>query len=520
MEVSLNRHMPCETEIKLAAKQPLFEQLQHEAMLGGRAIRQHLESTYFDTHDRQLFAARVQLRLRTAGSRVEQTLKSPHDGDSSAVTRAEWTCRLEQPKLNLALFPEAARQIVERLTKGQPFAPVARTIVARETRRIKYRQSTIDIAFDKGSIEAGDRNEDICELEFELKRGNLGDVLFLVRELPLGQDLAWSTRSKSMRAFALAAQQGETASKAEASNLNGSTSPLEAFRIIAWNCLNQLLRNYRLIVDEQDAEALHQSRVALRRLRVATLVFRKTTKSHHSRLLVAQWKAAANALGQGRNLDVLMARLAKQHADDAAVFKDICNLIELLGALRSETYRHIADLLSGPSFQKLLFDTAIWIEGLSSSSQRNDRVPRSGPSTRDFAKRTLEKFRNRVNRQIDEIPSLKPKQRHRLRIRIKQLRYATEFFAPLLVSPDNDGAFMEFSAALESAQHFLGELNDIAPQHPAKTIVPSGLDEISIAALTATLVPKSNASAKLERRLVKAASRAGKELRAAGCFWN
>ncbi len=58
--------------------------------------------------------------------------------------------------------------------------------------------------------------------------------------------------------------------------------------------------------------------------------------------------------------------------------------------------------------------------------------------------------------------ALDPGKRHKLRIRAKRLRYATEFFAATFPGKDKDARREKSLSALKDLQDALGELNDIA----------------------------------------------------------
>jgi CHAD domain-containing protein len=60
------------------------------------------------------------------------------------------------------------------------------------------------------------------------------------------------------------------------------------------------------------------------------------------------------------------------------------------------------------------------------------------------------------------LDKLEPQRRHRLRIRTKKLRYATEFFAGVFPAKKSKRRRQKFAESLEKLQDSLGDLNDIA----------------------------------------------------------
>lgn len=499
--------MERETEIKLASTPHMRDVLKRDVCFRDGSVQQTLVSTYFDTVDHRLTSAGVRLRLRTGGGKIEQTMKRAHKGSSTFATQVEHSCSLNREQLDLAAFPPATRKVIESLAAGKPLVAIATTKVERETRIIKYRHATIEAAFDSGTIEAPGQSGEICELELELKRGGLRGLLSLARDLPLGRDLGWSASSKGTRAMGLAANRPEVPGRPRPIHLRPSMSRPTAFQHIAWNCLNHLLRNYRLILENRDAEALHQCRVALRRLRIATSIFQGGIGDDGAAILLAEWKAIAAALGRGRTLDVMMARMAEQDLPPAGGGSAA---LPLLARLRGQAYDNIILLVSGASFQRMLFDTALWIEGIASKG----RAPTGAKSESltDFAAKTIAKQRKRLKKPVRNIKALTKCERHRLRIRVKRMRYTTEFFASLLESRGKARRLPAFIKAQEALQDILGELNDIAPCRPPGIAGADGLDPIEQAALHALMMQTHEIDTGVERALLKAAARAGKQM--------
>src|SRR5690606_7279388 len=77
----------------------------------------------------------------------------------------------------------------------------------------------------------------------------------------------------------------------------------------------------------------------------------------------------------------------------------------------------------------------------------------------DFAAEALERLNRRVRRGGRRLDRLDAAGRHRLRIRVKRLRYAAEFFVGLFDHPRRERRFLE---ALETTQDAFGVLNDLA----------------------------------------------------------
>src|SRR4029079_16638481 len=78
----------------------------------------------------------------------------------------------------------------------------------------------------------------------------------------------------------------------------------------------------------------------------------------------------------------------------------------------------------------------------------------------DFAEEELTRRRKKVKKKGDGIAALTPDERHALRIHVKKLRYAAEFFLSLF--PGKKKSKRAFLTSLKNLQTALGDVNDIA----------------------------------------------------------
>lgn len=321
-----------------------------------------------------------------------------------------------------------------------------------------------------------------------------------MRELPLGDRLAWSASSKCARAFDLAAGRQVLAEKASAIALSREMSLRTAFRAIAWNCLRHIVINYPGIVEHRNAEAVHQMRVALRRQRIAASIFGRAIGHRPPPELRAQWKAVGEVLGRGRMLDVLMDGIS---ADETVKMDGANGVLALLRQVRERRYDEIVGLVGSRSFQDMLFCTGIWIE----EAEERPTMPLGS-----FAARTLKRMRRRLAKDSRQLAKLGIRKRHRLRMRLKRFRYATEFFASLFVEKPEKAGLGKLLSAQEKLQNRLGELNDLAVLGHAKTFDLEPLNAIDRASVSAFLMQLNRTRSEFARDLKKRAVRAGKRL--------
>ncbi|MGE3691077.1 MAG: CHAD domain-containing protein [Novosphingobium sp.] len=503
-----------ETEIKLAASPAMLERLRSHPALAGTDRRATLHATYYDTIGGRLWKNGAILRIRDDGQMREQTLKLDR-ANGATIRRLEWNVHVESDEFDILAFAEDARAKLSRLLDGGTPEAFAISHVDRTARLIRFGESSIEVAFDSGSIAAARRKVRLSELELELVDGTLADVLALASELPLGPGLRWSLRSKAARCHDLAFNMAPAAERAQPLVLSPGMTAAAGFQTIAWNCLSQLLANYPLVIETGDAEAVHQSRVAIRRLRAAFTLFGGAIEDTALRPLRAELKAAAGALGPARDLQVVVERalLAIGQADI-----DSGDLLTQLGASRANAVRSAQDMLSGRDFQLLLSKIALWIEA-------GEWLGRSCNSTgdrqlMDLASKVLSRHRRKVRKLGGNLRKMPDASRHRLRIEVKKLRYATEFFASLFRQKKAVKHRKSFTRALASLQDSLGELNDLAVASAGRTDFFESLEPVAAARLTANLAQLFDAHRTSRRRLLKRAEASLEEIVDSPSWWS
>jgi CHAD domain-containing protein len=121
----------------------------------------------------------------------------------------------------------------------------------------------------------------------------------------------------------------------------------------------------------------------------------------------------------------------------------------------------------------VVLQTAAWIEAgaWTTSDDEGHRSARQRPA-RDFASAELSRRFKRIRRLGRHLRELNDEERHELRIRIKKLRYGTEFFASLFPSDKARKRRKKLSGILEDLQERLGTLNDLAVSGPLALYLP------------------------------------------------
>lgn len=521
-----------ETEIKLLASPSRLSALLTHPLLAGEERREELRSTYFDTADRGLQAAGASLRLRESGApganRREQTFKRPLAGAAS-IEREEWTVAIEDERPDPALFAPATRAALTHLLAGAEPELVATTRVERRIRRVRHGQSLIELAFDTGAIEAGGRSEPICEVELELVEGQLADCLELALALGPGPELRWSVSAKSERCAALATGRLPEAVRASPVTFADGQDVAKGLQTIGWNCLGQLLGNLELVTEQRDNEAVHQARVAVRRLRAGLKLFQgaigaegdtgdDTPGIGHFR---ARFREVAQALGPARDLHVLLEHLEaaapREETGAGEVGAGDALVTELTARREAALASAGAALASGP-VQRLLLEFAIWLEGLGGAGSAADTDEADGLTV--FAAKRLKRCRKKLRRKGRDLGAMSDGELHRLRLAVKKLRYAVGFFAPLWDSASDRKDSAKYEKLLGRLQDQLGVLHDVATAQSDGARWFVGLDPAMIAVLAAELELRLAHAGPAPHGLKHKAARSLRRLLDRPCWWD
>jgi inorganic triphosphatase YgiF len=144
----------------------------------------------------------------------------------------------------------------------------------RETCILTPREGVRVLAMiDNGSIEANGQSRPLCELELELVEGDPRELYALALQLAESLPLTPENVSKAERGYRLFSNHALRPAKARPSRLSAEQSPVDAFRIIGFDCLSLWQTNESGARESDDPEFIHQLRVALRRLRSALRLF-------------------------------------------------------------------------------------------------------------------------------------------------------------------------------------------------------------------------------------------------------
>ena len=430
----------------------------------GAGRTKRLDSVYFDTADRVFHARGIGLRVRRIGRRWVQTLKTENPGDP--MHRGEWEVELPSSKPDLDAFQSVAALALVEGVDPADLNPVLKTQISRRTRVLNipgdpdagHGPAVVEVAFDTGMIEAGGTMLPVAEMELELVRGDPAALYALGLALTRHASLRLETMSKAARGWGLVDATPPSWHKA-ARPAVPSGSVDAAMAGIFRDCYAHALANYATALDGREPEGVHQVRVALRRTRSALAVFRDILPDERRRHLDGEVKWLAGELGDARDWDVFRHDLIEplSRKPDERVF--MAPLLDAATAAQEAGRERARVALRSPRTTRLLLTLGGWLE---SRGWRREAPVDGGDLLEKpieaLADRLLNKTHRKVLRTGEGFAGQSDPERHEVRIKLKRLRYLSEFFVNLF----DPRAGRRFVKALSRLQDGLGAFNDVA----------------------------------------------------------
>ena len=283
----------------------------------------------------------------------------------------------------------------------------------------------LELAIDHGEISSGRKSEPIAEFELELKKGLASDLFRIARRLQHRTEAELELRSKAERGYQLANGNNQVAHHTEPIELTKKMTAREAFNVIAYSSLRHLSGNAEG-VRGLDAEFVHQMRVGLRRLRVAISLFGNILPGPSTAKIKDELKWLTSELGPAREMDVFLKEQIKPLNRAIAPRRGVRAIEREFAAKRQKAFQKARDALETPRYRRLLSDVLEWLETRKSRDMKEAETP-INTFVGELMQRRVHKAQKEGRRLVD----LPARERHRLRIKIKKVRYAVDYFKSL-----------------------------------------------------------------------------------------
>lgn len=411
---------------------------------------QSLDDTYLDTPDWRIHRAGYTCRVRSRGDGAELTLKSMAEARDGIRTRREITAALPAPDADPKAAPGEAGEALRALCGRQPLAPLFRLVTTRQRFSLADADGPLgEIALDDTTIPVTDDEPvRLARVEVEVDAAALDRARPFVDVLVAACSLGPAATSKFEAALVATGQRPP-----EPPSFGPETvEPSMTVGQVAYAVLRRQFRVFLLNEPGtrlgEDIEALHDMRVATRRLRAAMAVFRPFLTA---RMLAFrdEFGQVARALGEVRDLDVQLERMEEWRASFPADRVHLLDGIEaLLRKRRAAARRRMLQVLDSRRYERLCARFAAVLRAGPPKSFAPGRTPVLAVAP-DLVERRYRKVRKLGDRIKKTSP---PEAYHLLRIEAKKLRYALEFVGNGIYGKPA----LEFSARVTALQDLLG----------------------------------------------------------------
>lgn len=456
---------PAEVEVKLEAGADQLGQIAQLRELGPYRLRprraQRLHTVYLDTKNLALARAGVALRLRHAGRSWEVSAKWGGRVVGSLHERSELTVVLPgEPAVPFKLPEGPLRIQLMAVVLNRPLVPIFSSEVLRQLRDLvpvrplaAGAAPLAEVALDTVSLHRPNGEEagvSYCEIEIERRAGRTRDITAFGRALQERFGITPSRGSKFARG--LAEMYGAAVAGFQVGSVEAHDSLCAAARKVVAAQLARLRAADPGTRLGLDPEAVHEERVAVRRLRAALRAFAAGFPPQLLERLRVELRWLGSMLGAVRDLDVQLANLA-WHAH---------RLGQAAGGL--DTFRHHlenerterrAELLAAfdtPRYFRLLAALERFATGPAPRHPHGEGARPVAAVGRRAAKRALRRL-IRDGDAMGELPEAE--ELHALRIRAKRVRYLFEALKPISGTPGR-----RLIKQLARLQDVLGRFND------------------------------------------------------------
>ena len=305
-----------------------------------------------------------------------------------------------------------------------PLLPWAALEGQRRTLTLTGTIGPVTLSLLMGRIKSVKSDRPACRIQLE---GPPAEVLPLAAELASELRASVSPTVLSAEALSIARDKPAEARRLGGPELRPGLAVGEALTEVVAHLTDVLLHHCNHF-GLTTPEAVHQARVAMRRMRSALGLFRSAANGPGVAAVNGGLKALGKRLGPAREWDVFIrglgADVAEVFAEDAAVQR----LLRAAEEKRRAAYAALDAYLQSPAYRRLTVDCVALAagEGLAEPTDQaaaamlDDRLE-------PFAAAALARHDGKVRALGEAIAEMPPAALHELRLQGKRLRYAAEF---------------------------------------------------------------------------------------------
>ncbi len=401
---------------------------------------QQLRATYYDTSDFRLFDRNITFRNRVGDESEDGiwTLKLPGKAGGRTLNRRE----ISWPGSEMTMPEEAQRILcgIVRLAELKPVVRITTTrcrFALRDAHGVTWAELDDDTAAVHGGPQDGLRFRQL-ELELSSETDDRTTRAMFREVVHRLQDAGASPESDSKLAKALGPAVTASPLSGGEPQLGPQATVADVVRASITSSLDRILTHdvlLRVEPTEPEPEDVHQARVATRRLRSDLKTFATVLDPVWAGHVRDDLRWAGAVLGKVRDVDVLEHRLELVSSDSTG--EDDAGRSQLRGRLMEQRRQAVVDLAAALGEERYLR----LLDRLHAASSRPPIVDQQsgedgpGPGSTDLARRSMPGLVARSWHPLDKKARKATRHHptdgdlHQIRIKAKQVRYASELAA-------------------------------------------------------------------------------------------
>jgi triphosphatase len=433
--------------------------LARQLILGSALPRaQRIEEVYLDTPDGALLANSIRYCVTSRRDRFFARIDSTSNEQLAEAPEFE----VSGLDVDLAQFPDAVSQTLRDAIGEARLEPDFNVSLKRRGRSVVVDKMTVHCSWNVGQIRSSGLDEKISELSLTLLRGDPGSFYDWVAALLQKFDLHIEMRTGYERGVVISGRRIPVARRGQTPTVTSKVTVDELIVAVLAECLQHLAENWKLFASLNSPDSIHQMRVTLRRLRTALAIFNRSFPNDAFSVYREEAKNIATALGRAREIDVF--RVDLENGPMSYLGQD-ASFDALLAAMEAE--RHVALKAA----HEILFarQTSVFFAQMNAFVARRGWRSSLGTSELSllvepasiYAAEVLDRLDGRALKRGRKLMRLAPEERHALRITLKNLRYAAEFFGSMF-DADEMKKYVRIVARLQDS---LGAYNDAFTAH-------------------------------------------------------
>ncbi len=246
--------------------------------------------------------------------------------------------------------------------------------------------------------------------------------------------------------------------KAKTPKIAATAAAEEALTKIIVGATDHLRGNEACVLARAHEEGIHQMRVAARRLRSALTLYRPYIPNEQYGYLDAELKWLIRELGGARDWDVFVDGILQPVLDAMPGEATLRRLTKAVDEMRAEAYTRASAAITSRRYAGLILLLKAWAVGRRwhDGATAEQIVEMRRPAV-ELARELFEQRYDETLRLAGDFAALAAEDRHTVRIQIKKLRYATDFFGMLFAR----NRVTPMLAAMKALQDQLGLNNDV-----------------------------------------------------------